>query len=148
MVLETTRPTHPENPPTVRYYAGDDGGQVEALGRALAEAFGPLVGLWAVGEAVTVCVEARGVRARITVATACAREAESSPFVPTAFQQDILDALEGKALRTDALAARVGDRSRLFRHPGGLKELQEQGRVAHHKRLGYYSVESPPPGLR
>lgn len=69
-----------------------------------------------------------------------------SVFVPNAFQQAILDALEGKAMRTDALAAKVGDRSRLFSKPrGGLPELKDQGLVGHHARLGYYSTSAPPP---
>lgn len=69
-------------------------------------------------------------------------------FVPNAFQTAILDALEGKALRTDALAAKVGDRSRLFSKPrGGLPELKEHGLVGHHDRLGFYRVDAPPPEL-
>lgn len=71
----------------------------------------------------------------------------AEPFIPTPYQQAILEALEGKALRTDGLANLVGDRSRLFRHPGGLKELQEQGLVAHHKRLGFYRPDVPPEEL-
>lgn len=71
----------------------------------------------------------------------------SEPFIPNAFQMGILDALEGRALRTDALGAEVGDRGRLFRRPGGLPELQEQGLVAHHKRVGYYRPDCSPPEL-
>ena len=67
-------------------------------------------------------------------------------FLPTPFQQAILDALEGKAMRTDALGAAVGDRSRLFR-PGGLKELRERGLVDHHERRGFYRPDSPPEEL-
>ena len=59
-------------------------------------------------------------------------------FVPTPFQKGILDALDGKALRTDSLGNKVGDRRRLFKQ-GGLKELRERGLVGHHDRLGYYS---------
>jgi hypothetical protein len=73
--------------------------------------------------------------------------AAAEPFIPTPFQEAILEALDGKALRTDALGAKVGDRSRLFRHPGGLKELQEQELVAHHKRLGFYRPDAPPEEL-
>lgn len=73
--------------------------------------------------------------------------AEDSAFVPTAFQQDILKALDGKALRTDALAAKVGDRRRLFKDPGGLPELQEHGLVSHNRRVGYYRPDSLPPEL-
>lgn len=76
-----------------------------------------------------------------------AAEVGSEPFVPTPYQEAILVALEGKALRTDALANVVGDRSRLFRHPGGLRELQAHGLVAHHKRLGFYRPDVPPEAL-
>lgn len=69
-------------------------------------------------------------------------------FVPNAFQQGILAALNGVGLRTDALASRVGSgsRSRLFERDG-LPELQEEGLVCHHKRIGYYRPDAPPPGV-
>jgi hypothetical protein len=73
--------------------------------------------------------------------------AELPPFVPTPFQSDILAALEGKALRTDALANKVGDRSRLYRRPGGIHELRDNGLVAHHPRLGYFRPDCPPAEL-
>jgi hypothetical protein len=77
-----------------------------------------------------------------TVATpAPARPAR--PFVPNPFQHRILEALDGRALRTDALGDAVDDRRRLFR-PGGLKELQAEGLVNHHDRLGYYRPGAPP----
>jgi hypothetical protein len=69
-------------------------------------------------------------------------------FVPTPFQKGILQALHGQALRTDDLARKVGNRRKLFIHPGGLRELQEHGLVAHHKRLGYFRPDAPPPALR
>ncbi len=69
-------------------------------------------------------------------------------FVPTAFQEAVLAALEGRALRNDALAREVGERSRLFRHPGGLRELRERGWVAHHPRMGFYRPDAPPEQLR
>ncbi len=69
-------------------------------------------------------------------------------FIPTAFQTAILDALDGRALRTEALAAAVGgDRRRLFRKPGGLTELREKGMVDQHPRLGYFRPDSPPEEL-
>jgi hypothetical protein len=71
-----------------------------------------------------------------------------SRFVPTPFQKGILQALDGQALRTDALASKVGSRRKLFTHPGGIRELQEHGQVAHHKRLGYYRPDAPPPELK
>lgn len=83
----------------------------------------------------------------LTVLPAPAVEEPEEPFVLTPFQTAILKALEGKALRTDPLANKVNDRRRLFIHPGGLKELQEQGLVAHHKRLGFYRPDAPPPQL-
>src|SRR5262245_32838817 len=75
-------------------------------------------------------------------------QSESQPFIPTPFQADILAALEGKALRTDALIAKLDcDRSRLYKRPGGIHELREHGLVGHHSRIGYYSVGAPPPEL-
>lgn len=70
-----------------------------------------------------------------------------APFAPTDFQTRILDALDGRALRTDALAGEVGDRRALFRHPGGLRELKEQGLVESHPRRGYFRPDAPPPEL-
>ncbi len=67
-------------------------------------------------------------------------------FVQTAYQDAIMDALDGVALRTDPLGAAVGDRSRLFK-PGGLSELRKAGRVAHHPRLGFYRPDRLPPEL-
>jgi len=75
------------------------------------------------------------------------RPAGHVPFVPSSFQRGILDALKGFALRTDALARKVGNRRKLFNKIGGLPELEAHGLVAHHPRLGYYSVRVPPPNL-
>ncbi len=92
---------------------------------------------------VTLCVPAYTDRA--------SRETrlDTSPaaFVPNQFQESILGALEGKALRADALGHIVGDRSRLYRKPGGLQELRDQGYVSHHPRLGYYRPDAPPEEL-
>lgn len=71
---------------------------------------------------------------------------QQEPFVLTVFQRAILEALEGRALRTRALGAAVGDESRLYK-PGGLKELREHGLVKHHSRLGFYRVDAPPEEL-
>jgi len=70
-------------------------------------------------------------------------------FVPTPLQQEILNALEGKALRTDALANKLGvERSRLFQKPkGGIMELKKEGFVESHPRLGYFRPDAPPPEL-
>ena len=73
-------------------------------------------------------------------------EDDWQPFQPTAFQKGILKALDGKAMRTDALGAAVGDRSRLFRK-GGLNELKDRGLVEHNSSIGYYRPDAPPPGL-
>lgn len=73
--------------------------------------------------------------------------AERDPFVPGPVQKAILEALEGEALRSDALGTAVGGRSRIFQHPGGLKELQQEGLVKHHNRLGFYRPDAPPPTL-
>lgn len=70
------------------------------------------------------------------------------PFIPNEMQTAIIEALEGKALTTDALAAAAGyGRRTLFRKPGGLEELQAQGLVAHRDGLGYYSPLAPPEEL-
>jgi hypothetical protein len=68
-------------------------------------------------------------------------------FTPSDYQLRLLTVLEGRALRTDALAqATREDRTKLFR-PGGLKELQEAGLVRHVKEYGYYRPDCPPPEL-
>jgi hypothetical protein len=78
-----------------------------------------------------------------------AREPEEKPFIPSVPQRAILEALEGRAYRTDALSAKARlPRSQIFRKPkGGLAELQEQGLVEHHDRVGYYRPDAPPPEL-
>jgi hypothetical protein len=70
-------------------------------------------------------------------------------FVPNALQEAILEALDGRALRTDGLAERVDvSRSQLFIKPtGGLHELREHGLIDNHPRLGYYRPSAPPPEL-
>lgn len=74
-----------------------------------------------------------------------ARPAAPPAFLPTSFQGEILAALKGKSLRTDALAAKLGcGKSRLFADPGGVPELIEHGLVGHHQRAGYYRVDAPP----
>jgi hypothetical protein len=77
-----------------------------------------------------------------------AQPASPNCFVPTPFQKGILQALNGQALRTDDLAHKVGNRRKLFTHPGGLRELRDWGLVAHHKRLGYYCLNAPPQVLK
>ena len=99
-----------------------------------------------------------GIRIRVDVPEEESRQRPSGPspaptlpptrFVPTPFQKGILQALDGQALRTDDLAHEVGNRRKLFIHPGGLRELQAQGLVAHHNRLGYYRPDAPPPALK
>ena len=80
------------------------------------------------------------------VATAQANRAAAPhlPFVPSPFQKSIIDALNGRAMRTDALAAKIGDRRKFFREK---KELEERGLVAHHQKLGFYRPDAPPPEL-
>ena len=66
------------------------------------------------------------------------------PFEPNEMQDAILECLDGKCLRTDALATASGyDRRKLFRKPGGLAELQEQGLVANDPARGYYRPDAP-----
>lgn len=70
---------------------------------------------------------------------------QPSPFVPTPLQRAILDALNGQALKKDALAKAVcgGDDSRLYK-AGGLKELRERGLIEHKHGVGYYRPDAPP----
>jgi len=75
-----------------------------------------------------------------------APEEEWIPFQPSPFQRGILKALEGKAYRTDALGAVVGDRGRLFKKHG-LRELVDRGLVCHSTYHGYYRPDSPPAGI-
>jgi hypothetical protein len=78
-------------------------------------------------------------------ALTAAPPADESPERLTDLQERILDALAGKALRTDALAHKADcDRGQMFRK-GGLKELRECGLVAHHKDHGFYRPDDPPP---
>lgn len=72
---------------------------------------------------------------------------EQEPWGPTALQEDILEALDGRALRAEALAAKVGkDKSQLYK-AGGLKELTDRGLVKSHSRAGYYRPDAPPADL-
>lgn len=79
------------------------------------------------------------------------RRLPSAPpkFIPTPFQSDILAALDGRGLRTDALCHLVagGSKSNLYRDPGGLPELIEHGLVANHPRVGYYRPDAKPDDL-
>ncbi len=61
----------------------------------------------------------------------------------------ILAALDGRAMRTDALAHAVGvGRGSLFRKPtGGIDELKREGYVASHPRLGFFRPDAPPEEL-
>lgn len=78
-----------------------------------------------------------------------APQEEPPTFVPNAMQGDILAVLDGKAMRTDALAHAVGvNRSSLFRKPnGGMDELKREGYIDIHPRLGYYRLDAPPEEL-
>lgn len=77
------------------------------------------------------------------------RDDPGDVFVPNAFQTAILEALEGKAMKTGALAAAVHcETPQLFKKPkGGIAELREHDLVRHHERLGYWRPDAPPPQL-
>jgi hypothetical protein len=66
-------------------------------------------------------------------------------LVPAPVQRRILKALEGKALKADALAkvACGGDRSRLYKK-NGLKELRADSLVMHKHGVGYYRPDKRP----
>jgi hypothetical protein len=72
------------------------------------------------------------------------KDKTASPFIPTPFQKAILECLQNKGMRTDAIANKLGDRRKFFREK---KELEEQGLLSHHKRVGFYSPVAPPPEL-
>ena len=87
--------------------------------------------------------------ARLPVPEAVQQPAREEAFVPTELQADILEALEGKALRSEPLAQAVGVSKRtLYREPGGLPELQRREAVRTHSRLGYYRPDAPPQELQ
>lgn len=73
------------------------------------------------------------------------------PFIPDATQKRILSALDGVAMRTDAIARVIGgDRRVLFdrgNSPGKLFELIKHNRVKHIKKIGYFRPDRPPPEL-
>jgi hypothetical protein len=35
----------------------------------------------------------------------------------------------------------------MYRRPGGLHELRDEGLIDHHPKLGYYRPDAPPPQL-
>jgi len=76
------------------------------------------------------------------------RKDDEELFVPTPLQTGILEKLDGKAMRTRALAKCLGmDQPKLYKR-GGIKELKEEGRVKLHSRIGYYRPDAPPPQLQ
>jgi hypothetical protein len=75
------------------------------------------------------------------------RQGAAKPFEPSAYQLGILDALAGQAPRVDELVAKVKDRPKFYRDPGGIKELERQGLVRHDKRVGSFRPDSPPEDL-
>jgi hypothetical protein len=88
--------------------------------------------------------------ARYTVPKNAQRATGIESFVPDDFQAiilDALDALDGRALRSNPHGDEVGDRRKLFRHPGGLKELQDKQLEMLHPRLGYYRPDAPTPEM-
>lgn len=71
---------------------------------------------------------------------------EDNPVVVTPLQERILAALHGRALKKEPLADEVcKGQGRTLYKPGGIKELQEKGLVAHLHTVGYYRPDSPPP---
>src|SRR4051794_33847142 len=115
MLPETQQPTHPEPPPAVRYY--DDAGpggcpaEAEALLGRLELLLQPLLGVFALATPLRLTIEALGRRAELLVGDVRADGKVGPPaaqaFVPTVFQRAILDALDGRGLRTDALGSAV-----------------------------------------
>lgn len=63
----------------------------------------------------------------------------------TKFQDRILNALDGRALKKDELARelKLSDPSRLYK-PNGITELRELGLVDHKRGCGYWRPDKPP----
>jgi hypothetical protein len=73
-------------------------------------------------------------------------EADTAAFLPTPLQKNILQKLNGRALKKEQLAHECEcDPSRLYRS-GGIKELRDYGLVAHKHGVGYFRPDAPPPG--
>lgn len=71
------------------------------------------------------------------------------PFVPNAFQKEILAALEYRGLKKMELAKNVcggEDCGNLLYRSGGLTELRNYGLVKWKSKLGFYRPDAPPPG--
>lgn len=126
-----------------------------ALFEALRAYFVPLYGADAPPVKIEVWLKGEAESVRLLVPKPCPRSDDIAPadeqddeaFILTPVQEAILDALDAKALRTDALAAKVGGRSRLFDKKAGLQELRDRELVKHHSRLGFYRPDSPPEQL-
>lgn len=72
-----------------------------------------------------------------------------SVFVPTRFQQSILNALDGVAMKKMQLASAVcgGEEfGNLLYRPNGITELRTLGLVVHKYGIGFYRPDAPPPG--
>lgn len=68
------------------------------------------------------------------------------PVIRLPAQKAILKALKGKAMKSTDLGKVVGDKRKLYQ-PGAIKELLDEGIVAHIEGLGYYRTDYPPPDL-
>jgi hypothetical protein len=72
-------------------------------------------------------------------------EDETVQFIPTPLQETVLDTLNGKAMKKEALAETLKiDSSRLYRQ-GGIKELMDLKMVDNLRGIGYYRPDAPPP---
>jgi hypothetical protein len=105
-----------------------------------------LIGLW--WKACSVmegCLPDSSATRRALVSLSQEIRVTPEPFLPTRFQQRILDALEARAMTADDLVAELDtDRKRLYRD--GLDELKAKGKVVNNRRAGgYYRPDSPPP---
>lgn len=76
------------------------------------------------------------------MATACRVVGQ---FTPTAFQERILEALQGRALHTEELVQAIEDARLFFAGQGGFWELRHLGLVVHDARVGNYRPDAPPP---
>lgn len=109
-------------------------------------------------EMVTIQLRYLPIPVQLPVASApvipLAKQQPAAPdaWEPSEYQAAILQALDFRALRSDALVTELdrmgenGDRTRLWK-ARGIKELVDRGLVKNDRRVGYYRPDAPPEEL-
>lgn len=73
------------------------------------------------------------------------QQIDNEPFVPHLLQKAILRALDGRALKKEALADACDVDPRRLYKPGALSELVDLGIVKNKRGIGYYRPDASPP---